>query len=60
MEDVKPGSIILMHEIYENSYLAFCEIIERLADQGYEFVTVSELLQNPELGYKYYSANKKK
>lgn len=60
MSEVKPGSIILMHEIYENSYLAFCEVIEKLADQGYEFVTVSELLQNPETGYKYYSANYKK
>ncbi|MBQ7699549.1 MAG: polysaccharide deacetylase family protein [Clostridia bacterium] len=60
MSEVKPGSIILMHEIYENSYLAFCEAIEKLADQGYEFVTVSELLQNPETGYKYYSATYKK
>ena len=60
MDEVKPGSIILMHEIYENSYLAFCEAIEKLADQGYEFVTVSELLQNPETGYKYYSATYKK
>ena len=38
----------------------FCEIIEKLADQGYEFVTVSELLQNPSTGYKYYSATYKK
>ncbi|MBO4423320.1 MAG: polysaccharide deacetylase family protein [Clostridia bacterium] len=60
MKDVKPGSIILMHEIYENSYLAFCEAIEKLAAQGYEFVTVSELLQNPSTGYKYYSANSKR
>ncbi len=60
MSEVKPGSIILMHEIYENSYLAFCEVIEKLSAQGYEFVTVSELLQNPETGYKYYSATYKK
>lgn len=60
MSEVKPGSIILMHEIYENSYLAFCEAIDKLAAQGYEFVTVSELLQNPATGYKYYSANYKK
>ena len=38
----------------------FCEVIERLSAQGYEFVTVSELLQNPETGYQYYSATYKK
>ncbi len=41
---VRDGSIILMHELYENSYLAFCEILKTLDEQGYEFVTVSELL----------------
>ncbi len=58
--NVENGDIILMHEIYENSYDAFCIIVEELHKQGFEFVTVSELLQNPELGYKYYSANKRK
>lgn len=57
---VKNGDIILMHEIYENSYDAFCIIIEELHQRGFEFVTVSELLQNPELGYKYYSATRRK
>ncbi|MBO4787300.1 MAG: polysaccharide deacetylase family protein [Lachnospiraceae bacterium] len=50
----KRGGIILMHEIYDNSYEAFCVIIDRLAAQGYEFVTVSELLgENAPLGVKY-------
>ncbi len=44
MSTVKDGSIILMHEIYENSYEAFCIIIDRLYAEGYEVVTVSELL----------------
>ena len=44
MKSVKNGSIILMHEIYQNSYDAFCEIIRRLYEQGYQCVTVSELL----------------
>ncbi len=57
---VKNGDIILMHEIYENSYDAFCIIIEELSNRGFEFVTVSELLQNPPTGYKYYSATYKK
>ena len=58
--NVENGDIILMHEIYENSYDAFCIIIEELHQRGFEFVTVSELLQNPEPGYKYYSATKRK
>ena len=44
MKSVKDGSIILMHELYENSYQAFCILIERLYQEGYELVTVSELL----------------
>ena len=56
MTTVKDGSIILMHEIYNNSYLAFCEIIKQLSEQGYEFVTVSELLgEDFETGKKFYS-----
>ena len=47
------GSIILMHEIYDNSYEAFCQIIERLSQAGYEFVTVSELLGDAPLGKQY-------
>ena len=44
MSQVKDGSIILMHDIYENSYLAAVEIIRRLHEEGYEVVTVSELI----------------
>ncbi|MBP5354133.1 MAG: polysaccharide deacetylase family protein [Lachnospiraceae bacterium] len=48
------GKIVLMHEIYDNSYEAFCIIIDKLAKQGYEFVTVSELLgEDAPLGVKY-------
>ncbi|MBP5461991.1 MAG: polysaccharide deacetylase family protein [Lachnospiraceae bacterium] len=48
------GKIILMHEIYDNSYEAFCIIIDKLAQQGYEFVTVSEMLGEAPLGVQYY------
>ena len=48
------GKIILMHEIYENSYEAFCIIIDKLAQKGYEFVTVSELLGEAPLGVQYF------
>ena len=44
MKDISDGDIILMHEIYENTYEAFCILIERLYQEGYELVTVSELL----------------
>lgn len=37
--------IILFHEIYYNSYDAFCQVIDELHSQGYKFVTVSQLLQ---------------
>lgn len=44
---VRPGSIILMHVMYESrepSREALPDIIERLKAKGYRFVTVSELL----------------
>ncbi len=54
MKDVSDGSIILMHEIYQNSYKAFCIILDKLYQQGYEVVTVSELIGNVQPGKKYY------
>ena len=56
MSQVKNGSIILMHDIYENTYLATQEILKQLNEQGYEVVTVSELLGNPKAGVEYISA----
>jgi peptidoglycan/xylan/chitin deacetylase (PgdA/CDA1 family) len=44
MSNVKDGDIILMHDIYENTYEASKVILKRLYDEGYEVVTVSELL----------------
>ena len=46
MSQVKSGDIILMHDIYENTYEAAKIIIERLHAEGYQLVTVSELLGN--------------
>ena len=46
MSQVKAGDIILMHDIYENTYEAAKIIIERLHAEGYQLVTVSELLGN--------------
>ena len=56
MSQVQNGSIILMHDIYENTYLATKEILKQLNAQGYEVVTVSELLGNPQAGVKYSKA----
>lgn len=41
---VQEDSIILMHDEYESSVEAALEIIERLSEKGYEFVTVDRLL----------------
>ena len=44
VKSAKDGSIILMHDLYENTVIAFERAAEILASEGYEFVTVSELL----------------
>ncbi len=41
---VKPGDIVLMHDVYETSVIAFEKIYTALKAQGYKFVTVSDLL----------------
>ena len=38
------GDIILMHDLYQNTYEATVIILARLYEMGYEVVTVSELL----------------
>ncbi len=44
MSSVADGDIILLHDIYESTYDATLIILERLYAEGYEVVTVSELL----------------
>ena len=44
MLDVEDGDIILLHDIYSSSVVAALEIVDRLLDMGYEFVTVDEIL----------------
>ena len=41
---VADGDIILMHEIYESTYDGLALALEELSKQGYQFVTVSELM----------------
>jgi|SRR5690625_4304262 len=46
-----PGDIVLMHasDSCQQTHLALPEIIDQLRDDGYEFVTVSELIHHTEL-----------
>ena len=55
IKNVKNGDIILMHEIYKNSYEAFCKAVDTLYKDGYRFVTVTELIgkSNIKAGKKY-------
>ena len=57
MKNIKNGDIVLMHELYQNSYEAFCIIIEQLYAQGYEIITVGELLGDARIipGTLYYN-----
>lgn len=43
LKAVKPGYVVLMHDIHPTTVKAVPRIIDRLAAQGYVFVTVSEL-----------------
>lgn len=44
VDKIKENDIILMHDGYDSSVLAALEIIDILQEQGYEFVTVDEIL----------------
>jgi len=43
LTDVRPGAIVLLHDIYGTTVDAMPRIIDALRKQGYTFVTVSEL-----------------
>lgn len=44
LANIKDGDIILMHDIYNNTYEATVIILARLNEMGYNVVSVSELL----------------
>ncbi len=55
MNNVRDGSIILMHDIYDSTCDATQIILKRLYDEGYEVVSVSELIgRGLSAGKKYY------
>ena len=43
-KEVKPGSIILMHDVHQTTIDALPTVLDYLKEQGYTFVTVDELL----------------
>jgi peptidoglycan/xylan/chitin deacetylase (PgdA/CDA1 family) len=43
VKDAAPGDIVLMHDIHPTTVTAVPDIIDRLAKEGFTFVTVSEL-----------------
>lgn len=59
----KDGSIILMHDLYETTAKACEIIIPELVKQGYQLVTIDELMKYRGIelksGIKYYNATKK-
>ncbi len=53
MSNVDDGDIILMHDIYESTYDAVKVLLPLLQAEGYEVVTVSELIGETKPGTKY-------
>lgn len=54
LNTVTEGDIILLHDIYSNTYEAVKQVLPILKEQGYEFVTVSELLEENRIPGKKY------
>lgn len=61
LKEVKPNSIILLHDIYPTSVEAALRIVDALQAEGYWFVTVRELLAlngiQPQVGVLYRSGD---
>ena len=59
-ENIEPGSIVLLHDIYPTSVEAALRLMDALSADGYQFVTVAELLEQygvePKPGVFYRSA----
>ncbi len=44
LKHAKDGNIVLMHEVYESTYEGLSVAMQELSAEGYQFVTVSELM----------------
>lgn len=60
VDNAEDGNIVLMHDLYPTSIQGALRAVDSLKEQGFEFVTVSELLRRrgitPENGVSYVSA----
>lgn len=56
MSQVRNGSVILMHDIYQSTYDAAVIIMQRLYEEGYEVVTVSELFGETLVPGRFYTS----
>jgi peptidoglycan/xylan/chitin deacetylase (PgdA/CDA1 family) len=45
IKNAKDGDIVLMHDIYSSTAEAVEKIVPKLIEEGYQLVTVSELIQ---------------
>ena len=45
LKNIRDGDVILLHDMCDCSVTAALQIIDTLQDQGFRFVTVSELAQ---------------
>ncbi len=53
VEEAEPGAVVLLHDTLAPTLAATPEIIERLREEGYEFVTVSRIYDDLEAGKSY-------
>ena len=49
VEHAKDGSIILLHDVFEESVDAALEIIDRLQQMGFTFVRIDQMGENPKI-----------
>ena len=54
MEYVSNNDVVLMHSLYESSASATERLVPDLIDEGYQLITVSELLDILNIGDKYF------
>lgn len=61
-KQLKEGDIVLMHDLQKNSPTIMDELLDWIDENGFQPVTVSELLEfsdiQPDSGYAYYSTDK--
>lgn len=47
LNDVRPGAVVVMHDVYNATADSLPRILDELALRGYQFVTVSDMLDLP-------------